>query len=344
MSLLEGGYDVSLIVADDNGDENSKGVKIYDVGKVSGGRFNRIKDTPKKVLKKALELNCDLYHFHDPELISVGLKLLKKGKKVIYDTHEDIPKQTLAKDYIPYIFRKALSVLIKIYEDRAAKKFSFIITATPSIRDRFIQLNQNTVDINNFPIIDEYNLPIIQSDKKNEIAYIGSISEIRGIIPLINSLENTDVRLNLAGVMDNDELMHKLEKLNAWSRVNYYGLVKRNEVAEILSRSKIGMVTFLPVPNHIEAQPNKMFEYMSAEIPLIASDFKLWKEIIEGYNCGICVDPENTNEISKAINEIITDDKLAAKMGKNGRNAVINKYNWEVEKNKFIEIYSTLTK
>ena len=127
-------------------------------------------------------------------------------------------------------------------------------------------------------------------------------------------------------------------------KVNYYGLVTRNEVAEILSRSKIGMVTFLPVPNHIEAQPNKMFEYMSAEIPLIASDFKLWKEIIEGYNCGICVDPENTNEISKAVNEIIADDKLAATMGKNGRNAVLNKYNWEVEKHKFIEIYSTLTK
>jgi glycosyltransferase involved in cell wall biosynthesis len=344
MSLLEGGFDVSLVVADDKGDEIFKGIKIFDVGKVSGGRFNRIKDTPKKVLKKALELNCDIYHFHDPELISVGLKLLKRGKKVIYDTHEDIPKQTLAKDYIPYIFRKTISVLIKIYEDRSAKKFSFILTATPSIRDRFIQLNQNTVDINNFPIIDEYNLPISQSDKKNEIAYIGSISEIRGIIPLINSLENTNVRLNLAGAIDNDELMHKLENLNAWSKVNYYGLVTRNEVADILSRSKIGMVTFLPVPNHIEAQPNKMFEYMSAEIPLIASDFKLWKEIIEGYSCGKCVDPENTIEISKAINEIIADDKLAATMGKNGRNAVLNKYNWEVEKIKLIEIYNTLTK
>ncbi len=341
-ALSDQNYDVSLVVADDKGDEIINNIKIFDVGKVDGGRFKRIRKTPSKVLKKALQLNCDIYHFHDPELISVGLKLLKKGKKVIYDTHEDVPKQTLAKDYIPIFFRKIISVGIRIFENRAAKKFSFIITATPSIGDRFIKINKNTQTINNFPIIDELNIPVNQKDKKNEIAYIGSISEIRGIIPLVNSLKNTDTILNLAGIMDNGELELKLKNLTSWNKVNYYGLVTRKKVAEILSRSKIGIVTFLPVPNHVEAQPNKMFEYMSAGIPLITSNFKLWKEIIETYNCGICVNPENESEISEAINKILSDDSLAEEMGKNGRNAVINKFNWEVEKNKLLEIYSKL--
>jgi glycosyltransferase involved in cell wall biosynthesis len=81
---------------------------------------------------------------------------------------------------------------------------------------------------------------------------------------------------------------------------------------------------------------------MSAGIPVIASNFPLWREIIEGNNCGICVDPLNPQEISEAIQYLINHPEAAAEMGKNGSQAVETKYNWEQEAQKLLSLYQEL--
>jgi glycosyltransferase involved in cell wall biosynthesis len=101
-------------------------------------------------------------------------------------------------------------------------------------------------------------------------------------------------------------------------------------------------VLFHPVPNHVFAQPNKMFEYMSAGIPVIASDFPLWKAIIEGNKCGICVDPLNPDEIADAIEWIAQHPNEAEEMGNNGRRAVETIYNWDIERNKLLAFYQKI--
>jgi glycosyltransferase involved in cell wall biosynthesis len=103
-----------------------------------------------------------------------------------------------------------------------------------------------------------------------------------------------------------------------------------------------GIVTFLPVPNHINAQPNKLFEYMSSSLPVIASHYPLWKGIVEKYDCGICVDPENSKEIAEAINYILANPLNANRMGINGRKAIKEVFNWEQEEQKLAELYTDL--
>jgi len=103
-----------------------------------------------------------------------------------------------------------------------------------------------------------------------------------------------------------------------------------------------GLVLYHPVPNHTDAQPNKLFEYMSAGIPVISSNFPLWKEIVEGHQCGICVDPLKPDEIAKAIQWILDNPEKAKKMGENGRRAVEEKYNHTVEEKKLLTLYKLL--
>ncbi len=342
-SLAILGYKVSLVVADEKSDEFKNGVSIFNVGPRSGGRLSRMTKTVAQVLKKAIELDCDIYHLHDPELIPAGLKLKKLGKKVIFDAHEDLPKQLLGKPYLIPPVKIALAKVFELFERWACSKFNMIIAATPSIHNKFLKINPNTVNINNFPLLDELANTSNWMDKENEVVYVGGISKVRGIEEIISAMNYTDkVRLNLVGQFNEKALEEKVKNHKAWSKVNEFGFLNRDQVNDVLAKSKAGLVTFLPLPNHIDSQPNKMFEYMSAGLPIIVSNFPLWREIVDDNQCGLCVDPISTIAIGDSIQYLIEHPKEAEQMGKNGRKAIEEKYNWSIEERKLFEAYRKL--
>ncbi len=341
-SLAKNGFEVHLVVANEE-DSLKKNVKVHGVKSEGDSRLFRFIQTSKKVYLKALEIDADIYHFHDPELLPFALKLKRKGKKVIYDIHEDVPKTILAKFWINKYLRGTISFFFKKFENYVASRLDYLFTATDTISDRFKKVNKNTATINNYPLLSELVEVSSWNDKKREVCYIGAITHIRGLEPLVKAVNKSDsVKLNLAGAFDQQSFEERLKSLEEWKSVNDFGLVDRSMTRKIMGDSKIGLVTFFPVPNHVDAQPNKMFEYMSAGIPVIGSHFPLWKAILEVNKCGICVDPEDEIQISNAINKLINDDFLAEEMGRNGREAVLEKYNWSIEEQKLVAIYKGL--
>jgi len=338
-------YVVTFIVV--NGTSTIKNnVNIIGLPVAYSGRLSRFTKAVNELYKKAIELNADVYHFHDPEILRVAKKLQKAGKKVIYDVHEDLPRQILAKPYLKSFIKKPLSRLIERYENKIAAQLDGIITATPFIKDRFLKLNKNTIDINNFPILEELLLDIDYTSKTgNEICYVGGITKIRGIAELIKaigSVNQEDFKLNLAGHFQESDLKEELKKEKAWNQVTEHGFLNRAQVKDIYKDSKIGIVTLHPVVNYLDSLPVKMFEYMAAGLPVIASDFPLWKTIIEENNCGLCIDPLNPNEIANAINRLLNNPKEAQEMGENGKKLVLEKYNWKIEEAKLLTFYNAL--
>lgn len=344
-SLSGWGLDTTLVVADGGGDEIKNGVKIIDAGPKTGGRLSRMTKTARRVYATAKEVTADVYHLHDPELMPMGVKLVKKGCKVIFDVHEDFPEDILSgKPYLNNLSAWTLSKFMAVYEKRCCKRYSAVVAATQSIYDKLKNINIKTVNVNNYPIIDELAPGTTAPIKQTQVCYVGGIVGIRGIIEMVDSMElvRSSVKLQLVGKFIDDNLRNDTMNRPGWSNVEEQGVLDRLQVKEILNTSLAGLVLFLPVPNHTASQPNKMYEYMSSAIPIIASNFPLWREIVEGNKCGICVDPTKPSEIAAAIDYFVENPSVAKEMGENGRQAVINTYNWETEKNKLFDLYRSL--
>jgi len=340
-SLVKAGIDVNLVVTGAV-DKQVDGVKIFGIEEVEGNRLIRMTKTVNKVFEKALEVNADIYHLHDPELLLIAGKLKRNGKKVIYDSHEDLPRQILEKRYIPSFARKLISIFIEILENKKVAKIDGVITATENINNRFLKINKNSVNISNYPIIEEFDFYDNWDEKENAVCYIGGIFETRGILELLKSIENTDIKIHLAGIYSPKNLREKLVKLEGWKNVIEWGFVGREKINEILKLSKAGIVTLHPTESYKVSLPIKMFEYMASGIPVIASDFPLWKSIIIDAKSGVCVNPADINAIKNAIVELLHNDEKSKEMGKNGRKAVEEKYSWDREAEKLVNFYRKL--
>lgn len=342
-SLARHGLGVALVVADGRGDEVRNGVMIVDVG-CSTGRLGRMFKATRRVYQKALELDAEIYHLHDPELLPVGLKLKRRGKKVVFDAHEDVPKQILGKHYLHPWVRRILSWGFAHFEHYACARFDGVVAATPYIRAKFLAINPRAVDINNFPMLGELESAVAWSEKADEVCYVGSIAQIRGIKELVRAMEltRTPVRLNLVGGFAEAQVETEVRTYPGWGKVNAKGVQDRPGVRDVLGRSVAGVVTLHPAANYLDSLPIKMFEYMSAGIPVIASDFDLWRTIVQESGCGLCVNPLDPAAIASAIDHLVSHRAEAQTMGSNGRQAVLSRYNWALEEAKLVEFYDRL--
>jgi glycosyltransferase involved in cell wall biosynthesis len=151
-----------------------------------------------------------------------------------------------------------------------------------------------------------------------------------------------NLRLDLIGRFEPASLEVKLQKMQGYQRVHSHGWLQPEEVYKHLARATIGLVCLRPEPRYSIALPVKLFEYMAAGLPVIASNFPLWKEIVEGNECGMTVNPLDPKEIAGAIEYLLEHPALRRKMGENGRQAVLEKYNWETEGKKLLELYEEL--
>ena len=339
-SLAAAGHRVTLVVADGGEDETVDGVRIISTPKPQG-RLNRFVRASWAVVRAAEQISPDAYHLHDPELLPYARRLARGGAKVYFDAHEDLPAQLLSKSYIPSFARKPASLAAQVLERGAARHLTGVFTATPFIRDKFLKQGVASIDINNYPSLDEAVSLLPWENKEAACCYVGTISEKRGLLPLIQSLSvsRSCSTLHLVGTFSGRGLRTEASSLPGWSNVREWGHLNRAEVQQILRRSIAGIVTFLPEPNHVNAQPNKMFEYMAAGIPIVASDFPLWRSIIQGADCGLCVNPSDPEAIAKAIDYLVQNPGEAQRMGMNGRSAILSTYNWDQEKLKLILAY-----
>lgn len=348
-ALARAGFEVT-VVGPHTEDVVSDHVRIKSVRR-DRPRLARMTCTVWRVYREAKKQQADIYHFHDPELIPAGLLLRATGKEVIYDIHEDVPKDVLSKTYLPVWSRRTIAWLMEKLESGVSKHFSALVTVTPSIANRFQALGQRIIILYNYP----YQKEIVWAkqaspweERRPAVAYVGLISVQRGIREMVRALDflprTVEVTLELAGYHFAENFCsEELCQYPGWSRVRHHGLLDQPSTFRLLHGVRAGLVIFHPEPNHLESLPQKIFEYMGAGLPVIASDFPLWRRVLGETGCGIFVDPLDPRAIARAVEFVLTHPKEAEEMGRRGRAAVLERYNWDTQAKKLLELYRGLS-
>ena len=338
-SLANAGYDTYLIQQGDSYEKN--GVHIIGFGKPESSRIKRMLASSRKVYKKALSVDADIYHFHDPELLRIGLKLKKKGKKVVFDSHEDTGAFIMEKDYIPLFIRKAVSKIYRKYERSICKRLDGVICVSPDVESYFSGLNKNCEVITNYPIVeDAFTEPDYGSKK---LFFAGMLIPLWHHHNIIDAIKDIDgANYTVCGMSDKDYLS-SLSKMSGWEKVRYLGRVDFDTVKSEMNGSAIGICILGESLIGGSFGNTKLFEEMMAGLPVVCSDYTNWKTIIEDNECGICVPPDDTKAIHDAIKKLIDNKELAREMGLNGRRLSETKYNWKSQEVRLLSFYDRLS-
>jgi glycosyltransferase involved in cell wall biosynthesis len=296
-----------------------------------------------RVLRQSLQLHAKLYIFHDPELFGVGLLLSLLGKKVLYDCHENLPMQVLQKSWVPWPARWLLVAPIWLAEWTCARLLAGVIVARDKVLWRFPR--GRTVLVRNYPGREA--LEILGQGKpielrQNIVIYAGGISEIRGIWELVEAfrgLEPGVAELWLVGEFEGEQLRDEI-LATLPSNAKWLGWKTHSEVLELYRVAKIGVLLLHPTPHHRHSLPLKLFEYLAAGLPVVASNFSEFAASLEG--CGILVDPRNVNQIREAINKLLSNPATLAEMSARARKRAITLYSWEPEGQRLLRFCSEL--
>ena len=336
-SLARSGHRVTLLAAGGPLDEVIDGVHVI-ADAPRGGRVRRLALGLPALLRRALRVNPDVYHLHDPELGVLIPFLRRRGAAVVYDAHEDLPSQILAKPYLPVAVRPLLAWLSVLFLRVLDRSTDQVVAATPTVARRFT--SASTTVVHNYPEILDAPALVDVPEVRDEAIYVGRVSRTRGITTLLDAVERASLpeswRVSVIGPWASEELRTEARRHPAADRFDIVGPVHPLAARARMDQARVGLALLHPTPAYRDALPTKLFEYMAAGLPVIASDFPRWREIVEPSGCGLLVDPEDPGAVADALLQIASEPDRAREMGERGREAVARLYSWRREESRLL--------
>lgn len=352
-SLAKAGFDVTLIGFGDTAKtEVIDGVRCISLFCPIKNNLELLRKRNKMSLETALEVDADIYHLHEPELLPVGMKLKRKGKIVIFDSHEyygwqlrdNIHKIKVIK--VPAFLMKVFGNLYMHYEKHVCMKIDGVVqVCTMNGVDYFDHRCQKTLFIRNLPSLSDYTRKTpIDYSQGPAVAMIGGITKERGITQLVEAAHHAKAKLLLAGAFSPKTYETELKESPAYACVDYKGFLDKKGMVALLEETNIGASTLLNVGQYdkIDTLPTKVYDYMSMQLPVVISNTDFAQKMNEKYHFAICIDPEKPEDIADAIKWLKEHPEQAVEMGNNGRKAIEEEFNWEKESEKLVDFYKNL--
>ncbi len=346
VSLASAGYEVHLIAASSRRQPYVRGgVNLHPLP-AAASRLERFARR-SRIAGLAASLRPDLYHVHEPELL--GPVLSRAGSRpVLWDVHESYLDVLMAREWIPRLLRPLGRRAWDLRERSLLRRCAGVIAATEPIASRYRELHPRVCVVANYPPRPNGEQSVRETADDRTCVFAGSLSPDRGLYEVIDALSllrrrGTAVRLALAGQPVSKAFLQSLldhaQRQAVGDLVHYYGLLSKEEVAKLHSRATVGLATYLPTGNSMAGLPTKLLECMSLGLPVVFSDFPVYREVAGDTGAGIAVNPRDSVQVADAIERIVKAPAAAKAMGDRGFRAVRERFNWEAEWPKLLGMY-----
>lgn len=290
------------------------------------------------VFWKFIKLRPQVVHIFVAELLPLAFVFKWFGAKIIYEVQENLYKKIPTKNYNKgWLFRR----LFTFFDQKARKDFNFVFTEDAYLQE-YNNLKNNYAIVHNFAKI-EWAEKVLPSTPSLDFVYMGVISLERAFDTIILAFgllikKYPTIKLHLFGRLNlnpEDVTGFNLVKNN----FIFYGYTDQEKAFEIAKNTVAGLAILKPIGDYPDSYPSKIFDYMALSLPVITSDFEIYKQVIDASNCGFCISPFDAPMLAQKMSWLIENPTQCQVFGQNGRNAILEKYNWETEATKLVNLY-----
>lgn len=311
----------------------------------------------RELLKLLKAHHIEIIHIHDLPLISVVLKLKAKFQfKAILDLHENWPvlmKMAAFSSKFPVNLFFSYSKWVE-YELKWVKRADGVISVIEEAKERLIKIGANeekTIVVSNTIHLDSFILPDKrQKPKTFSMLYSGGVNEHRGlqiVLQAISKAKESGIIINM-NIVGGGNYMGVLKKLamdlGISSQFNDIGWKSFQEMMEEIVSADLLIIPHLKSEHTDATIPNKLFQYMYVQKPLLVSNCNPLKRIVENENAGMVYKNDDANDLAKKLIMIHDNYEHYLDLSIQNKRKVEEKYNWRVEEDQLIKFYDSLVK
>jgi len=355
VSLARAGWEVTYLGT--HGETGRvDGVRMRSIGRLGQRSLGRLRlldraRRTRQALRDALALRADVYHLHDPELLTIVRRLKRRsGARVVYDSHEHSVAHMMQKGYIPYPLRKVASRSVALAERRAVPFLDAVVTADRGVAEHFRGHGAEATVIHNFVRQDLFEGADPPDDPPYDLAYHGSLPRF-----YLQTCFETDDELRRRGREarwlfvaqlipgDRDWVREQVERRGAAERFEFHPRVPHQEIPSLVTRAKLGIIPLPDRPKYRSNIPTKLFEFMALGMPVVLSDLPPTREFVADGQAATAVRPDDPASYAEAIDALLADPDRRKRMGESGRAQVVGGLNWDAEAARLLALYDRIT-